>query len=632
MTQQTPPFQRLTTYLQTHKIKTVLLGLMVVFVLAYVLAFFIPKQVQFSYAGSTCTRQLTLLPDLHRADDTSKLDIRFNDELTIGSSTWASLSTCFSATTEPKQGELKIGTSPFGSFFARKQFVLNVPEAPRANLASFDKPLPVSKAMIVPMSQPDAVFTYRLANGDSATDCKKSDVGISCDVPKLDLKQGKEYELTLTRQFRSNEETIIATEEVETLRAVTIKKSGVKKGQTIYAKPTSFDFIVDKPLARATAELKSVENSSRPIDVETTVDGTKLTVKWPKQLSRETRYKLTLKSAEAVDGSTFVEPVTYGFTMSGGPKVVSVNVGSTKATPGAPVTVTFDQDIANNSATSASMTGISATPSKSSARTLTLTPKGSARCQDFAVVVKKGIKSKYGIASKADFSRGSRTLCQSVSTIGTSLQGRAIQAYSFGSGGPVTLFTGAIHGNESSSASMMRSLIDHLEAKGKNIPGRVVVVPVVNPDGLTAGTRNNSRNVNISRNFPTDNWKRDIDDTNGPNKGGGGSKPLSEPEARAIANLTTSLRPRLLLSYHAIGSLVVGDPGGYSAGKAAQYAGLVGYRNATGQSGTFDYDITGSFEDWSYRNAGVPSMVIELGSYTFHDFNHHRTAIEAMLR
>lgn len=158
------------------------------------------------------------------------------------------------------------------------------------------------------------------------------------------------------------------------------------------------------------------------------------------------------------------------------------------------------------------------------------------------------------------------------------------------------------------------------------------MVPTINPDGLAAGTRNNSRNVNLSRNFPTDNWVKDINDTNGKVKGGGGSRPLSEPEASALANLTRQYRPRLLLSFHAIGSLVVGDVGGYSAGYAAKYASMVGYRNATGSSSsTFDYDITGAYEDWIYRNEGIPSMVIELGSYTGYYIDHHRAALWAML-
>lgn len=623
---------RLARYIQTYKIKNILIGVGVVFVLAYSLAFLIPKRVQFSYAGKTCTSQLTLLPGLHRADDNSKLDATFSDMLKIGSFTWGSTKTCFTAASEPRHGQITLGISPFGSFIAKKQFIVSVPKAPVANFAGLDQPVPVSKSLIIPISQQDTVYSYALVRNDVSANCEPAREGLRCDIPALKLKQGKVYELALTRRFKDGAVKEIGETTLETLKAVMIKKAGIKNGQVVYAKPTSFSFTTDKPLAKAETALQTDTKKPQDIDVTTEVDGTKLTVRWLKQLARETKYTLTLKSAEATDGSTFVEPKKYKFTMSGGPEVIAISVGANKATPGAPVTVTFDQPIATDSAKFAKMTGIAASATKSSDRTLTLTPGTSPRCQDFTVTIVKGIKSKYDIASKSSWSGSSRTLCQTVSTVGTSLQGRGIQSYSFGTSGPVTLFVGALHGNEASSSYILQDWIDYLEVRGKEVPNRVVVVPTINPDGLAAGTRNNSRNVNLNRNFPTDNWEKDIDDTNGFVKGGGGSKPLSEPEAKALASLTTSLSPRLLLSYHAVGSLVIGDPGGYSAAYAAKYAGMVGYQNATGGTDTFDYNITGAYEDWSYRNAGIPSMIIELGSYTYRNFDHHRAAMWAMLQ
>ena len=206
-------------------------------------------------------------------------------------------------------------------------------------------------------------------------------------------------------------------------------------------------------------------------------------------------------------------------------------------------------------------------------------------------------------------------------------------AYHFGNSGPLTLFTGAIHGNEVSSKYLMEAWINELDANPDKIGNRqVVIIPNINPDGVAAGTRNNSRNVNLNRNFPTSDWVRDIKDTDGPNKGGGGKKPLSEPESAALARYVQQLGSRLLLSYHAVGSLVIGDVGTLSASKAAQYASMVSYSNATGTSNTFDYSITGAFEEWTYRSVGIPSMVIELGSYTYHDINHHRGAMWEMLK
>jgi len=92
------------------------------------------------------------------------------------------------------------------------------------------------------------------------------------------------------------------------------------------------------------------------------------------------------------------------------------------------------------------------------------------------------------------------------------------------------------------------------------------------------------------------------------------------------------LHPRLLLSFHAVGSLVTGDPGGYSAGYAAKYASMVGYSDTTYSSGGgFDYDITGAYETWTTTKQGIPSMVVELGSYGYYSFSHHQAALRAML-
>jgi hypothetical protein len=60
---------------------------------------------------------------------------------------------------------------------------------------------------------------------------------------------------------------------------------------------------------------------------------------------------------------------------------------------------------------------------------------------------------------------------------------------------------------------------------------------------------------------------------------------------------------------------------------------MVGYRNGTGSSSeVFDYEITGTYDDWLAEKLGIPSMVIELGSYTFRDFGHHRAAFWAMAK
>lgn len=601
--------------------------------LVYGLAFFIPKPVTFSYAGDTCVQQLTVFPSMHKATDSDRFAVSFKDEMRIGSLAVMSMKTCFEAVSEPKQGTEIISTAPFGGILARKQFAIAIPAAPVVRMVALDKPLPVSKPLALSMSMPDRLYEYRIEHKEQSADCTWRQTTMNCDIPALKLKQGKEYTLKLTRQFKTERKHVLAEKNIKTLRAVTIKKASLKNKQTVYSKPKSFTFTADKPLVTAKAELVAADKKSQPVEVSTKVSGKTITVKLSKQLARQITYKLTLTSVEATDGSTLIEPKKTTFTMSGGPKVTGINIGTSGVNSSAIATIQFDQKLSStvDIGKYISMRGGKATIT-AHASSVSVALRSLPRCQSFTLSVASGLPSKHGIKSNSSWNYKSRTICHTVTTYGTSVQGRALNAYVFGSSGPVTMYVGAIHGNESSSNGLMRAWINELEKHPDRLEAkRVVVVPSINPDGIAAGSRTNSRGVNLNRNFPTDNWEKDIDDTDGKHKNGGGKKPLSEPEAKALATLTQQYRPRLLLSFHAVGSLVQGDPGSPSASYAAKYASMVGYSNATGKGDTFDYGITGGYEDWAWRNNGTPAMVVELGSYTSYYIDHHRLALWAML-
>ena len=71
---------------------------------------------------------------------------------------------------------------------------------------------------------------------------------------------------------------------------------------------------------------------------------------------------------------------------------------------------------------------------------------------------------------------------------------------------------------------------------------------------------------------------------------------------------------------------------GDSSQIAANYAAKTGYRNATGQSGSvFEYAISGTYDDWLAEKLATPSLVIELGSYTYRNFSHHKSVMWAMV-
>ena len=67
------------------------------------------------------------------------------------------------------------------------------------------------------------------------------------------------------------------------------------------------------------------------------------------------------------------------------------------------------------------------------------------------------------------------------------------------------LLTAGQHGEEADTALLVRRLLER-------IPGaetRWAVIPVLNPDGLLAGTRQNAAGVDLNRNFPSATWEPD---------------------------------------------------------------------------------------------------------------------------
>ena len=93
--------------------------------------------------------------------------------------------------------------------------------------------------------------------------------------------------------------------------------------------------------------------------------------------------------------------------------------------------------------------------------------------------------------------------------IGYSVQGRPIEMWSFGAveGGRPVIVMGAIHGNETGSAEVSRGLLGELmkapRAVSDGVRGvPVAIIPVANPDGLAAGTRQNANKSAVTRTLP----------------------------------------------------------------------------------------------------------------------------------
>jgi N-acetylmuramoyl-L-alanine amidase len=141
------------------------------------------------------------------------------------------------------------------------------------------------------------------------------------------------------------------------------------------------------------------------------------------------------------------------------------------------------------------------------------------------------------------------------STIGHSADGQALRAVRVGSphAERTVLVVGAVHGDEPAGKAVTRAL-----GSMRPPPGVALwLVPELNPDGASAGTRQNAHGVDLNRNFPF-RWRP----AGRPFEAHfSGPRPLSEPESRAAARLVRRIKPDVSIWYHQHLRLVTGQGG-----------------------------------------------------------------------
>ncbi|MFM9997104.1 MAG: M14 family zinc carboxypeptidase [Phycisphaerales bacterium] len=124
------------------------------------------------------------------------------------------------------------------------------------------------------------------------------------------------------------------------------------------------------------------------------------------------------------------------------------------------------------------------------------------------------------------------------SVIGRSVRGRPIEAVTRGHGRSRIYVIGGIHGDEPEGLAVAAALA----APGRTLASATVrIVRDMNPDGTAAGTRANSRGVDLNRNWPAYNFVAG---------GGRGNRALSEPETRAVHADLLRFRPDAVVVLH----------------------------------------------------------------------------------
>jgi len=171
--------------------------------------------------------------------------------------------------------------------------------------------------------------------------------------------------------------------------------------------------------------------------------------------------------------------------------------------------------------------------------------------------------------------------------IGTTVLGRPIEAIHFtpppyARPRPPAVLFGAIHGDEAVTQLMLERLADELIERP---PGRDTwIVPCLNVDGVTAGTRNNANDVDLNRNFAAKSWGATPKPGYHP-----GASPEDQPETQALVQLIERVGAERLIALHSTFRMVNWD--GRGEALASEMSALCGYPVAADMG----YPTPGSF-------------------------------------
>lgn len=187
--------------------------------------------------------------------------------------------------------------------------------------------------------------------------------------------------------------------------------------------------------------------------------------------------------------------------------------------------------------------------------------------------------------------------------VGTSVEGRPIFLHTLGTGQETVVFFGVFHGDEPESKLVLDELLFHLRKNPDLLAQRrAVIVPVVNPDGLNRGTRKNANQVDLNRNFPTNNWNSEGRETDY----WGGPAPGSEPETKVVMEILQRFKPARIITIHCPYRCVNYD------GPAEKLAQAISAQNGYKVEPSIGYPTPGSFGTYAGIEGRTPTITLEL--------------------
>lgn len=239
------------------------------------------------------------------------------------------------------------------------------------------------------------------------------------------------------------------------------------------------------------------------------------------------------------------------------------------------------------------------------------------------------------------------------SVIGTSVEGRKIESFTYGTGPTHLGFVGGIHGGyEWNSVLLAYEFVDYLKANPTVVPANltITIIPSANPDAvfkvtnkegwfvaadvatdktLLAQARFNANAVDLNRNFdckwqPKSTWRTQTVSA--------GTAAFSEPEAAAIRDFVLAKKPAAMIFWHSQANAVYASE--CDAGILPETLAIMNaYATAAKYQAvkTFDaYTITGDAEGW-LASINIPAITVELSTHQTIEWEKNLAGMKAVI-
>lgn len=539
----------------------------------------------------------------------------------------------------PESQEFNLSLSYFNSpslGLFKRSIVLKTESYPIIESSLFQKEVNKNSILRYKLDDENPLIQYYLSVKEEIVDCEKDATFVVCDISHFNFNYGEEYEISLMAKYEEATLKTVARKTVKILYPVEITKSSISNNEVIKnSKIGEITLTLNKEIL-SVSDIKIEDSNENSINVTNEIRGKSILIYPQETFLQGQKYILYIKNLIGLDNSVLEKEYILNFSIDDGPSITGTNLKNGFLTSNN-IVLTFDQDIdrsqnIKNFITVDTGTTYSFTIYKNR---ITINPSSTLSfCKGHTVKIKDGIKGSTGLISTKPYSYTFKTTCTRTYRIGKSVEGRSIYAYYLGTGSKKIIFYAAMHGSEYNTKYTLTNWIVELENNIKNIPNdkTIIILPTLNPDGVNKNTRFNANGVDLNRNFDTSTWASGTYFLDKYYETGGGSSPFSEPESRAIRDLILRELPYLTLSYHSAAGYVIPSNTSKAIDFAKIYSSKSGYKYiAPGTEGSFTYDITGSFGQWS-QERGYNSLTVELSSFYSNQFIQNKSAMWEMVK